>query len=75
MKLTDAQVDHMTNRFLAWKLPADFRPDGGVEFDPDAAKRLDPRNVRHEPYGTNLLDHAQAREMVLAMISGLPDGE
>ena len=34
--------------------------------------KLDPRNRRHEPFGTNLLNYAQAKAMVLHMLDGLP---
>lgn len=70
--MTDDQIKHMVDRFLSWKLPDDFRPDGGVQFDPDGAKKLDPRNLRYAPYGTNLLDATQARTMILHMIEGMP---
>lgn len=73
LKMTEAQIKHMVNRFLGWRLPEDFRPDGGVEFDADAAKKLDPRNLRYTPYGTNLLDARQAEAMVRHMLTGLPD--
>ena len=32
MKVTDAMV----NRFLSWKLPDDFAPDGGIVFTPSS---------------------------------------
>lgn len=64
-------VEHMVNRFLAWKLPEDFRPDGGIQFDPDGVTKLDPRNRRYEPNGTNLLDARQAKAMVRYMLEGL----
>lgn len=70
--MTEEQIKHMTDRFLAWKLPEDFRPDGGVQFDADAAKKLDPRNLRYEPYGTNLLDARQAEAMIRHLIEGMP---
>lgn len=70
--LSEAQIKHLVDRFLGWKLPEDFRPDGGVQFDADAAKKLDPRNLRYAPYGTNLLDATQADAMVRHMIEGLP---
>ena len=69
--MTDEQVKHMVDRFLGWKLPEDFRPDGGVEFDADGAKKMDPRNLRYEPYGTNLLNYTQAEAMVRHMLEGL----
>jgi hypothetical protein len=70
--MTDEQIKHMVERFLRWRLPEDFRPDCGIEFDADAAKRLNPRNHRYEPVGTNLLSYAQAEAMVRHMLEGLP---
>lgn len=73
--MTDDQIKHMRDRFLSWRLPADFRPDGGVQFDADAAMKLDSRNLRYEPYGTNLFDARQAEAMVRHMVEGLPGAE
>lgn len=57
MKVTNEMVD----RFLAWRLPVDFAPDGGIRFapgnHPDALTHL-------WPTGTNLLTATQAREML-----------
>lgn len=74
MDAGDPQIKHMVNRFLGWKLPENFRPDGGVQFDADAAKKLDPRNLRYEPYGTNLLNATQADAMVRHMLGGRTGG-
>ena len=46
-------IEHMVNRFLGWKLPANFAPDGGISFNRGA----------EPPIGTNLLTAEQAREM------------
>lgn len=70
--MTEAQIKHMVDRFLGWRLPKDFRPDCGINFDADAAKKLDPRNLQYEPNGTNLFDARQAEAMVLHMIGDLP---
>jgi hypothetical protein len=59
---TVAPVDYMVDRFLTWRLPDNFNPDGGVSFDKG---RLHPA---HWPVGTNLLDHTQATAMVRHMI-------
>ncbi len=72
MKLTDEQIKHMRDRFLFWKLPADFRPDCGIHFDADVAKKLHPQNHRYEPQGTNLFDATQAEAMVRFMVEGVP---
>jgi hypothetical protein len=69
--MTDEQIKQMVDRFLGWKLPADFRPDGGIEFDADSAKKRNPRNLRHEPRGTNVLDAVQAEGMVRYMVEGM----
>ena len=66
----EALVEHMVSRFLTWKLPENFNPDGGISFkrffNQDSALPM-----RFEPSGTNLLDHSQAKAMVLHMIDGL----
>jgi hypothetical protein len=68
----EKHIKHMVDRFLGWRLPENFRPDGGIQFDADALLKLSPRNRRHEPSGTNLFDATQATEMVRHMLSGLP---
>lgn len=69
--MTEDQIKRMADRFLSWKLPDDFRPDGGIEFDADAPTKLDPRNRPYEPTGTNLFDARQAEAMVRHMVQGL----
>jgi hypothetical protein len=66
-----AVIKHMVNRFLAWKLPADFNPDAGISFAPDYNVNT-PRPMRHEPVGTNLLSAEQAEAMVRHMLEGAP---
>lgn len=56
----------MAERFLAWRLPDDFNPDGGIFFNPDA------RSIR-KPVGTNLFTYTQARAMIDFMHDGGPD--
>jgi hypothetical protein len=69
--MTKAHIKHMVDRFLGWKLPESFNPDGGVSF-----KRTFNEHTAHpmksEPSGTNLLDATQADAMVRYMIEGLP---
>ncbi len=73
--MNDDQIKHMVERFLAWKLPENFSPDGGIKFEPEfnveymAAQGKPP--MRHEPTGTNLFDYTQAKAMVRHMIEGL----
>ena len=69
--MTDEQIKHMVDRFLQWKLPADFNPDGGVTFDPISSKGTPYERVR-EPVGTNLLSATQAEAMVRHMVEELP---
>ena len=59
--MTDEQIDHMVSRFLQWRLPDNFAPDGGVSFN--TAFR-----TPHGPSGTNLLTYTQAKAMVRYMI-------
>lgn len=73
MKLTEGQIRHMVDRFLMWKLPADFSPDNGISFDPVASYFGAPeKRQKREPVGTNLLTYTQAEAMVRYMLEGLP---
>lgn len=67
--MTNEQIEQMVQRFLSWKLPADFHPDGGVSFSRDYNVGT-PYAGKHEPVGTNLLNYSQAKEMVLHMLAG-----
>ena len=69
--MTEAQIKHMVSRFLAWKLPANFNPDGGVVFSP-VGNAGTPHEYRNEPSGTNLLDAVQAEAMIRYILEGLP---
>lgn len=77
--MTDAQIKHMVDRFLTWRLPENFCPDGGISFkakyndSPEVMKMLGlTEPCRHEPMGTNLFDATQAEAMVRHMLAGLP---
>jgi len=70
-KLSDQQIKHMVDRFLAWRLPEDFRPDAGISFKATFNDHT-PHPMKHEPSGTNLLDARQAEEMVRHMLEGMP---
>lgn len=66
--MTEDQIKHLVNRFLGWKLPADFRPDAGISYVPPSyADKL-------PPSGTNLFDATQADAMVRYMVKGMPLG-
>lgn len=66
--MTDAQIKHMTDRFLSWRLPADFAPDAGISY---TRPNYDPA-VDATPYGTNLLDARQAEALMRHLVDGLP---
>lgn len=73
--MTEDQIKHMVDRFLGWKLPEDFAPDCGISFDANAAIKLNPRNGKYEPIGTNLFTATQADAMVRYMLEGLTAGQ
>lgn len=57
--LPDEVIKAAVDRFLQWKLPADFYPDGGVSFD-----RAYEYDSPHWPVGTNILTYEQAERML-----------
>lgn len=69
MKLTDAQIKHMVDRFLGWRLPENFTPDCGISFKASCNENT-AYPSKHEPTGTNLFSATQAEAMVRYMIEG-----
>lgn len=69
--MTEDQIKHMVNRFLAWRLPESFSPDGGISFKRTFNEHT-AHPMNHEPSGTNLFDFQQATAMVRHMIEGMP---
>jgi hypothetical protein len=69
--MTEEQIKHMVDRFLVWRLPENFNPDGGICFQKTTNENT-PWPHKSEPVGTNLFDGQQAKEMVRYMIEGLP---
>lgn len=69
--MTDAQIKYMAERFLTWKLPDNFNPDGGVSFT-KVRNEGTAYAHKYEPVGTNLFDYTQATAMVRHMLDGLP---
>jgi hypothetical protein len=60
-------TEEMVGRFLTWKLPSDFAPDGGISFvSPNRSES------GFGPVGTNLLTAQQAKEMLYHAI-GTPE--
>ncbi len=70
--MTDEQIKYMVNRFLQWRLPETFQPDGGITFKPMFNENTD-HPMKAEPVGTNLFDFTEATEMVRHMTEGLPE--
>ena len=58
----------MVSRFLTWRLPDDFAPDGGVSF-------VKPNHPNSWPVGTNLLTATQARQMLEHVLETSADEE
>ena len=69
--MTDEQIQYMVSRFLGWRLPENFNPDGGISF-----KRMFNENtpwpMKSEPVGTNLFDATQTEAMIRYLVEGLP---
>lgn len=59
----EALIAHMTNRFLGWRLPDSFGPDGGIAFAPNPHPAC-------WPTGTNLLTYEQAKAMFEYALDG-----
>lgn len=57
-------VNKMVDRFLGWKLPADFYPDNGISFKRESDyEHPEFGRTKYEPTGTNLFHAGQAKEM------------
>lgn len=69
--MNDEQIKHMVNRFLGWRLPANFSPDAGISFKAEFNEHT-AHPMKHQPSGTNLFDAAQAEAMVRYMVEGMP---
>jgi Phage protein (N4 Gp49/phage Sf6 gene 66) family len=68
-RITESMVD----RFLAWKLPADFSPDCGISFAKEGEfNHPEFGRTKREPSGTNLFDANQARAMLEHVIQQAP---
>lgn len=70
-------TDEMVSRFLAWELPKDFGPDGGIAFS-RTVRTADGERDRADmgpgwwPVGTNLLTAEQARAMLAHVLATTP---
>lgn len=68
--MTDEQIKYMVDRFLNYRLPENWKPDGGISFERFGNKGT-PHQCTREPSGTNLLDAMQAEAMVRHMTEGM----
>lgn len=71
-------TDEMVSRFLAWELPKDFYPDGGVKFErkvgtPAGEKDRADMGPGWWPTGTNILTAEQARQMLTHVLATTRD--
>ncbi|MDE2097060.1 MAG: hypothetical protein KGL39_07425 [Patescibacteria group bacterium] len=68
--MTEEQINHMVDRFLAWRLPQPWHPDNGISYQrPNYAHAP----ADHDwPTGANLFDADQATEMVRYLAQGIP---
>lgn len=71
--MTEAQIKHMVSRFLCWRLPENFNPDGGISFKATFNENSPFGPMKAEPSGTNLFDAVQAEEMVRNMLLAMPE--
>lgn len=67
-------IQSAVSRFLGWKLPTDFAPDGGITFKRHANKECCIEfQYTHEPVGTNLFNDPQAKAMLMHVAKPLID--
>lgn len=71
--MNDQQVKHMVERFLVWRLPKPWQPDGGIRYErPNYAHAP----ADHDwPTGTNLFDADQTEAMVRYIVEDAPPSE
>lgn len=62
-------IKYMAQRFLSWKLPADFNPDCGISFVADYNQNTQ-YPAKHEPVGTNLFTADQTEAMLRHLLTG-----
>lgn len=70
--MNDIQIKHMTERFLCWGLPENFRPDCGISFE-KFGNYGTPDQYQRRPTGINLFDYVEAERMVRFMAEGMPE--
>ena len=65
--MNEDEIKAMVSRFLSWRLPNDFAPDGGISFKATFNEHT-AHPMRAEPTGTNLFTAAQSEAMIRHMI-------
>lgn len=65
----DEQIARMVDRFLSWRLPDTFNPDGGISFTRKTNVGT-PQEFTYNPVGTNLFTATEAGEMIRHMLEG-----
>jgi len=68
--MNEEQIAKMVNRFLQWRLPENFNPDGGISFK-QFHEGVGEYKREYKPIGTNLFTYTQAEEMVRYMLEGI----
>ena len=75
------KITKMVDRFLSWKLPKDFHPDGGISFNGTYNGYIDGKFTKDIvrtpedpswPVGTNLLTADQAKAMIEHLLDESP---
>jgi hypothetical protein len=61
--ISEERLRKMVDRFIGWKIPQSFGPDGYITFDREKAKAS-----VYWPTGTNLLSCTEAEEMLRYML-------
>ncbi len=72
--LGEEQIKHMVNRFLGWKVPDDFGPDGGISFKPTHHDGT-PWPKQWWPTGMSILTAIQAEAMLRYILEGMPPSD
>ena len=70
--MNENQIKYMVQRFLQWKLPENFNPDGGISFEPIGNAHRPEWSYKREPVGTNLFDQTQTEAMIRYLVEGMP---
>lgn len=65
----DEQLARMVDRFLSWRLPTSFSPDGGISFT-RVTNPGTPQEYTYAPVGTNLFSATEAKEMIKHILEG-----